>query len=249
MRRASRRVPARSARSASRRRIARGGKSNRSNDNKLVAVGTREPTFSVDEDGLARLELEPTTQAGTAILRLRFNERRTAGDPRVARAAGARLDPGRHHRGHGGVQTDQRQHAVGGRCRPRRGLRRRRSHRVLRQGRDQGRVPADARPTTRRAITKSTKDRLLGVVEPDRFYTLYGDATEQRFEAATSRKLFVKLERRQFAALFGDFETGLTRDRAVALQPYVHGPQVRLRRRALRLQRVRRRVRAGLREG
>ena len=54
------------------------------------------------------------------------------------------------------------------------------------------------------------KDSLLGVVEPDRFYTLYGDATEQRFEAATSRKLFVKLERRQFAALFGDFETGLT---------------------------------------
>ena len=54
------------------------------------------------------------------------------------------------------------------------------------------------------------KDRLLGVVEPDRFYTLYGDATEQRFEAATTRKLFVKLERRQFAALFGDFETGLT---------------------------------------
>ena len=45
-------------------------------DNKLVAVGTREPTFSVDDDGLARLELEPTTQAGTAILRLRFSERR-----------------------------------------------------------------------------------------------------------------------------------------------------------------------------
>ena len=51
---------------------------------------------------------------------------------------------------------------------------------------------------------------MLGTVEPDRFYTLYGDATEQRFEAATTRKLFLKLERRQFAALFGDFETGLT---------------------------------------
>ena len=39
-------------------------------------MGTREPTFSVDADGLARLELEPTAQAGTAILRLRFSERR-----------------------------------------------------------------------------------------------------------------------------------------------------------------------------
>jgi hypothetical protein len=44
-------------------------------ENKLVALETREPTFKVDADGLARLELEPTTQAGTAIVRLRLNER------------------------------------------------------------------------------------------------------------------------------------------------------------------------------
>ena len=50
---------------------------------------------------------------------------------------------------------------------------------------------------------EESKDHLLGTVEPDRFYTLYGDATEQRFEAATSHKLFLKIERRQFAALFG----------------------------------------------
>ena len=54
------------------------------------------------------------------------------------------------------------------------------------------------------------EDRLFGTIEPDRYYTLYGDAVEQRFEAATTRKLYLKIERRQFAALFGDFETGFT---------------------------------------
>ncbi len=54
------------------------------------------------------------------------------------------------------------------------------------------------------------EDRLFGTIEPDRYYTLYGDAVEQRFEAATTRKLYLKIERRQFAALFGDFETGFS---------------------------------------
>ncbi len=39
---------------------------------------------------------------------------------------------------------------------------------------------------------------------------MYGDATEQRNEAASQHKLYLKLERRQFYALFGDFDTGLT---------------------------------------
>ncbi len=57
---------------------------------------------------------------------------------------------------------------------------------------------------------EEARRRLFGVIEPDRYYTLYGDSTEQRFEAASTEKLFLKLERRQFDALFGDFDTGLT---------------------------------------
>ena len=48
------------------------------------------------------------------------------------------------------------------------------------------------------------------VIDPDAFYTLYGDATEQQYDAASSSKLFLKLEREAFYALFGDFDTGLT---------------------------------------
>jgi hypothetical protein len=57
---------------------------------------------------------------------------------------------------------------------------------------------------------KDARDRLRNTIEPDRYYLLYGDGTEQRFEAASQNKLFLKIERRQFVALFGDFDTGFT---------------------------------------
>ena len=51
---------------------------------------------------------------------------------------------------------------------------------------------------------------LLGTIDPDRYYTVYGDGSQQAYDAATRRKLYLRLERREFYALFGDFETGLT---------------------------------------
>ncbi|GAA0658523.1 putative repeat protein (TIGR01451 family) [Sphingomonas insulae] len=51
---------------------------------------------------------------------------------------------------------------------------------------------------------------LLGTIDPDRYYTVYGDGSMQGYDAATRRKLYLRLERREFYALFGDFETGFT---------------------------------------
>jgi uncharacterized repeat protein (TIGR01451 family) len=53
--------------------------------------------------------------------------------------------------------------------------------------------------------------QLLRTIDPDRYYTVYGDGSEQRYDAPTSDRLYLRLERRQFYALYGDFETGLTR--------------------------------------
>ena len=39
---------------------------------------------------------------------------------------------------------------------------------------------------------------------------MYADQSEQRFEAPSQRKIYVKLERQQFYALFGDFDSGLS---------------------------------------
>ena len=57
---------------------------------------------------------------------------------------------------------------------------------------------------------QAARERLKGVIEPDRYYLLYGDNTEQRFEAASTKPVYLKLERRQFVALFGDYDTGMT---------------------------------------
>ncbi len=51
---------------------------------------------------------------------------------------------------------------------------------------------------------------LLATIDPDRYYTVYGDGTLQGYDAPTRRKLYLRLERREFYALFGDFETGFT---------------------------------------
>ena len=51
---------------------------------------------------------------------------------------------------------------------------------------------------------------LLGTIDPDRYYTVYGDGTQQSYDAATKRKLYVRLERKEFYALFGDYTTGFT---------------------------------------
>jgi len=51
---------------------------------------------------------------------------------------------------------------------------------------------------------------LFQTIDPNSFYTIYGDATAQGYEAASQKKLYLKIERDQFYAMFGDFNTGLT---------------------------------------
>lgn len=53
-------------------------------------------------------------------------------------------------------------------------------------------------------------DSLHGTIDPDKYYMLYGDATQQGYEAASARALYVKIERDGFYALLGDYDTGLT---------------------------------------
>jgi uncharacterized repeat protein (TIGR01451 family) len=51
--------------------------------------------------------------------------------------------------------------------------------------------------------------RFGGTIDPTAYYTIYADRSERRYDAASVRKLYLKLERPQFYALFGDYETGI----------------------------------------
>ena len=73
-----------------------------------------------------------------------------------------------------------------------------------------GKVKGEWLLTTGYDTGKTKENKLQGTIDPDAYYTLYGDGTAQQYDAASARRLYVKLERDQFYALFGDYDTGLT---------------------------------------
>ncbi|MCB1625814.1 MAG: OmpA family protein, partial [Pseudomonadales bacterium] len=178
-------------------------------DNKILSVGRREPIAEVGDDGVARVELEPTTQSGNVTLRLRFNDRQSD-ELRVWLVPGARdfilvgiVEGTAAYRtiaGHVEAATADAVEA---------GLDDGSRVAFFAKGQIKGDYLLTVAYDSARD-REAARDRLRGVIEPDRYYLLYGDGAEQRFEAASQRKLYVKLERRQFVALFGDYDTGFT---------------------------------------
>lgn len=56
----------------------------------------------------------------------------------------------------------------------------------------------------------ATGNGLFQSIDPNTYYTLYGDASQQQYDASSLKKLYLKIEREQFYAMFGDFNTDLT---------------------------------------
>jgi hypothetical protein len=175
-------------------------------DNPLLVQSRREPTFAVEEDGLVRVLLEPTAESGAAVVRLRFNERqeqeiRAWLEPEqrdwilvgLAESTAAYVDL------EAALEPPDVEdgYTQDGRLA------------FFAKGRIKGSTLLTVAFDSERD-RELAENRLFGTIEPDRYYTLYGDAVEQRFEAATTRNLYLKVERRQLAALFGDFDTGFT---------------------------------------
>lgn len=180
-----------------------------SRKNKIVAVGNRQPLYRVQEDGIALIELAPTTHSGEAVLTLNFENNRQQ-EVRVWLSAEPRdwILVG-FAEGTAGYNTiaDNQTAAFNAN---------------LEDGYyDEGRVAFFAKGSVKgeyllTVAYDSARDRdesreqFQTVIDPNAYYPLYADKSEQRFEAASQRKLFVKLEKQQFFALFGDFNTGLS---------------------------------------
>ena len=52
-------------------------------------------------------------------------------------------------------------------------------------------------------------NRVNQLIDPDTYYTIYGDASRQKYEASSAEKLYVKIEKSRFYAMFGDYNTDL----------------------------------------
>jgi uncharacterized repeat protein (TIGR01451 family) len=163
--------------------------------------------FDVKSDGLAMIELEPTTQTGEAVLNFELNDKRI-------HEVRAWLEPGQRDWilvGFG--QGTLGQKTLSGNIQ---GLQDAGADKQLFDQNGlafyaKGSIRGDYLLTIAYDTTKQTgNDQLKQAVDPTQYYTLYADATQANYDAASSSRLYVKLERKQFYAMFGDFDTGLT---------------------------------------
>jgi uncharacterized repeat protein (TIGR01451 family) len=170
------------------------------------------PRFEITADGTALIELVPTTQSGEVVLTFQFSN----GAPQEIRAW---LKPGTRdwvlvgfaegtlgHKQLSGNRTALDEAAADGKLFD--------GDRIAFYAK--GMIKGDTLMTIaydtakRRGDGGSSLRNLKQAIDPNQYYTLYADATDPTFDAASASKLYVKLERNQFYALFGDYDTGLT---------------------------------------
>ena len=172
----------------------------------LSGLGRAKPVWHVTgDDGIAYIALAPTTVSGAVTITFTFRDRDTVRLQQVE----AWLEPGaRAWTIVGLAEANVNRSGIAGHIEP---IARDNNFRA--DGRiafyAKGRILGKWLLTLAYDSAKRREDqRLSGVIDPNTYYTLYADRSERRFDAASTRKLYVKLERRQFYALFGDFETG-----------------------------------------
>ena len=67
------------------------------------------------------------------------------------------------------------------------------------------------------------------MIDPRAYYTIYADRNETRYDAASVRKLYLRLERPQFYAMFGDIETGISEPELARYQRALNGGKAEYR--------------------
>jgi hypothetical protein len=174
----------------------------------LAGLERARPVWHVEgEDGIAYVELEPTTASGTVSFRFNFRD----GDAVREQRLEAWLDPG------------ERPWTVVGLAEGTLGFNRLDRHMerladsaddVITDGRlalyARGRISGRWLMTLAYDSDSHEEDRrFAGVIDPNQYYTIYADRSERRFDAASVRRLYLRLERPQFYALFGDYDTGI----------------------------------------
>ncbi|HEX8126657.1 MAG TPA: hypothetical protein VF548_13855 [Allosphingosinicella sp.] len=174
----------------------------------LAGLERARPFWRVQgESGIAYIELEPTTASGTLSLRFDFRDGEAQREQRLE----AWLDPGR------------RPWTIVGLAEGTLGYNKLQG-KVEALGEEEGKRLSDGRialyakgrilgkwlmTLAYDSDKKEDESRFGGVIDPDSYYTVYADRTERRYDSASVRKLYLKLERPQFYALFGDYETGI----------------------------------------
>jgi|SaaInlV_100m_DNA_5_1039725.scaffolds.fasta_scaffold01932_2 uncharacterized repeat protein (TIGR01451 family) len=176
-------------------------------ESNVLTESNLDPLYVTREDGIAYFPIEPTTQTGRLEIEVPFND-------------------GRSEIIEAWLSADARDWILVGLSEGTWGYQEIESNlepliepeeEFYREGRiaffGKGRVRGDFLMTLAYDSAKQSSDNpdeLFDLVEPDQYYSVYGDESQYLNEAQSSRKLFLKIERQQFYALFGDFQTNLS---------------------------------------
>jgi uncharacterized repeat protein (TIGR01451 family) len=196
--------------------------------NQLSGLERARPVWRVQGDnGMAYIELQPTTASGTLSIGFNFQDGKVTRTQRVE----TWLDPGNRPWTVVGFaagtigfnKLEQGLETVSGRNEP-----------INVDGRialyAKGRVRGKWLMTMAYDTDKKSDDtRFAGVIDPRRYYTIYADRAEQRYDASSIRRLYLKLERPQFYALFGDYQTGFDEPELARYQRSYNGVKAEYR--------------------
>ena len=67
---------------------------------------------------------------------------------------------------------------------------------------------------------KDKKDRLFRDIDPDQYYPVYGDASAKGFDAQSSEKFYVRLDKGRSFVMYGDIKTHIDNEEGLSLGQY-----------------------------
>jgi len=175
--------------------------------NRLSGLNQQDPEYVVGQNGIAYIVLEPTTITGKLEIEMPFSGRKrsrieTWMQPEVRDWIMVGLAEGTA--GYNTVSGNKEALAAGDV-----------NDEFYSEGKiafyAKGKVKGEWLLTTSYDTSKNTDDnRVNQMIDPNTYYTIYGDNSRQRYDASSAEKLYIKIERQQFYALFGDMNTGLS---------------------------------------
>ena len=178
--------------------------------------------YTVSDDGLVRIKLEPTARSGHITVNMALDDGKTGSvrawlkpalrDWVMVGFANGTLG---HKRLSGNMQTladlEQKE-----------GFYKESQLSFFAKGRIKGDYLLTVAYDSEKQVGE-VGEQLDGVIDPDAWYTLYGDEQQHQHETPSSSKLYVKLEKQQFYALFGDFTTEMDATELGSYERVLHG--------------------------
>ena len=83
-----------------------------------------------------------------------------------------------------------------------------------------GKVKGDYLLTLAYDSDKSSSQRLFRDIQPDEYYPVYGDSAAKGFDAQSTSKLYIRVDKGRSYAMYGDYMTRTEKDEGLALGQY-----------------------------